>query len=502
MSKNPKKDLINGPVNIVRLVGEINGVKKTVYLFMDFHKDVESQTQCGDPNSSDVNKYFLDTFKREQTDMVYDFFLETWPTELSEKVIHGDNEKLWFRDNYIEEVVKLFKTYFDYDRRENRVIISQHLRNVRLHYLDIRDYNFDLRSTMRKIMKLVSHCLCKIYIDVSQINRLLDYLKEILGYVKFMVSILEESLSLSKNGIKKKPEHTESIILRKKTQLNDPDTPLIVNEDTRVKRKSRNRKADSKPSSKSTKRSKRSKSSKSSKSAQNPKKKVSREQMLNKIEGASDDDRLRVLFDITDKREYEKIMKYFVEKISNKYHHDNVKTVLIQELMEIVDLANQLDEYISSTIFDIKKYRRELDTSEGVLSYDPGSIPVYQYETSSRNLLNIIKRIFDNVDHIDNHTSILFVYLTDVYLLRRLLDKDYVTNAVVYTGATHSCNYVSKLVKHFDFKITHASYSKFHDMKKLNHEIKNTSWTALSDLLWPKTFLQCADISRFPKHFM
>ena len=48
---------INGPINVVRLEGEINKIKKVLYVFMDVHINIKSQTKCEDQMSDDVTAY-------------------------------------------------------------------------------------------------------------------------------------------------------------------------------------------------------------------------------------------------------------------------------------------------------------------------------------------------------------------------------------------------------------------------------------------------------------
>ena len=55
---------VSGPVNTVRLEGSINGVKKIIYLFMDFHADLHHQTECEDIRSLDIDKYLVQTFDK------------------------------------------------------------------------------------------------------------------------------------------------------------------------------------------------------------------------------------------------------------------------------------------------------------------------------------------------------------------------------------------------------------------------------------------------------
>ena len=44
-------------------------------------------------------------------------------------------------------------------------------------------------------------------------------------------------------------------------------------------------------------------------------------------------------------------------------------------------------------------------------------------------------------------------FLSDVYFLRRILDKNYIKNIVTYCGRYHAFNYIYFLVKYYDFKI-------------------------------------------------
>jgi len=97
----------------------------------------------------------------------------------------------------------------------------------------------------------------------------------------------------------------------------------------------------------------------------------------------------------------------------------------------------------------------------------------------------------------------LFGKITDCYLLRRLLDKDYITNAIIYTGAAHSLHYIQFLVKYFDFKITHAAYSTITNIEELNSELKTRvdKNDEIISLLIPPRLFQCSDLTDFPKEF-
>nr|URM62503.1 hypothetical protein [Mimivirus sp.] len=96
-----------------------------------------------------------------------------------------------------------------------------------------------------------------------------------------------------------------------------------------------------------------------------------------------------------------------------------------------------------------------------------------------------------------------FARLMDIYFLRRFLDKKYITNAIVYTGMFHSTTYIQILIKNFDFKITHVSYSSINNMKELNNRIKTTNLgeKEINEIFLQKMYTQCSDMTNFPDMF-
>ena len=119
--------LINGPVNVVRLEGEINGIKKLLYVFFDYHINLSEQTECESYDSKDIVTYLYKTFK--STNKPLDFFFEVKSTNI------GKQNILPFKNIYIRNIAKFYnKSKFNDSTKKN--IKS----NVRFHYLDIRDY--------------------------------------------------------------------------------------------------------------------------------------------------------------------------------------------------------------------------------------------------------------------------------------------------------------------------------------------------------------------------
>ena len=105
---------------------------------------------------------------------------------------------------------------------------------------------------------------------------------------------------------------------------------------------------------------------------------------------------------------------------------------------------------------------------------------------------------------------VLLSDIMDIYILRRFLDKDYVSNAVTYLGADHGVHLVYLLVKYFDFSITHMAkpekFSKKDSLSKLNQFILQSSnflsfYQAFSAIIGMERSIQCCDMRIFPQNF-
>ena len=150
-----------------------------------------------------------------------------------------------------------------------------------------------------------------------------------------------------------------------------------------------------------------------------------------------------------------------INKIKNKYIHPEIKN----KINKLIDNLFDYIEIIKNNIINIQKLS---DAEE-------------QY-------LEIIQ---------------LYAWLMDIYFLRRFLDKDYITNAIIYCGIGHSIRYIIFLIKSFDFKITHASYSS-KPLPLVNQIIKESSDEInLNDIskIFINNYIQCIDITSFPENF-
>lgn len=96
-------------------------------------------------------------------------------------------------------------------------------------------------------------------------------------------------------------------------------------------------------------------------------------------------------------------------------------------------------------------------------------------------------------------------WFMDIYFLRRFIDKDYVHNAISYTGSAHACRIIIFLLKNYNMDITHTVYSS-QSIDYINKYIKSKSIDIeknlgdVAELLNTENSIQCSDISGFPKH--
>ena len=360
-----KSTYVSGPINCIRLEGQVNSVKKVLYVFMDLHMDVNEQTECDDVLAPDIKTYLINLFGNiKNSEKTYDFFLETHPSHVFGHVSN-------YKDIYLNEVRKLFKKEFVMN---DTVSNAKDFPNLRLHYMDIRDY---------VVYKN----------DIFPLDQLCDY-------AYYLWKNTEEILEYQCNKLIDE--------LNKCKEINDKLYKLI-----------------SKPELSNSKK--------------------------NKL--------LVKNFDEYNAIDYESSAKYIVIKMLNKYKHDVIKdklNKLINEyLTNLYSLINESHKELEKTIkkckVDISNTRDKVfcNKSTGV-HYGMGLLNTKTF------LYNLYKE--SHSFYIQNQR--FFASLMDFYFLRRFLDKDYITNAIGYTGSYHSQNYIYYLVKYFDFKITHWSLFK------------------------------------------
>jgi len=181
---------------------------------------------------------------------------------------------------------------------------------------------------------------------------------------------------------------------------------------------------------------------------------------------------------------FEKI-HFFDEKYINKVtlHRDMKK-----DFEDLLDYYKKLQNFLE----DPKKISKNKYMNKVLHIYSDENIKkimnhIYQILVLD-NLKHIIEFIKDiiyrcdysvdkkSTDSLNRDTGYLFktninffCLLTDLYFIRRFLDKNYISNTILYTGLTHMSDITFILVKYFDFKITNIYYHSpnFDIMKKI-----------------------------------
>lgn len=156
-------------------------------------------------------------------------------------------------------------------------------------------------------------------------------------------------------------------------------------------------------------------------------------------------------------------------KLFFKWKHENVKEKIVPQMINTL---------------------KQLDDNCEILKYEVSNSPIVN---------NIIEKYFDNI--FVNQSMLI-----DYYLLRKILDRNEIKNAVVYTGAYHTIHCIAILVRDFNFKITHISSNnssmEIEDIHKILKEAESNK--ELRDI-FRKYFsngrYQCSDISSFPPNF-
>ncbi len=421
-------EFINGPINVARLEGIVDGVHKVIYIFFEIHKNVNVQTKCHDFSAIDIQKYLYDNLKNNDKNI--DVLVEIRKYDYN---IFSNTHDNYTKKQYIDEITDFFKTYFDYekkikDNKEQYITKSSKLSNkIRLHYLDIRDLLdfINYQNHYETIYELLNNIFVKNdHINsYSELQKTFDTIVILQQYNYFYINLIKNLLNDS---------------------FTIPDTQLIDNE------------------------------------------------LL--------------------KEAMSKLMK--MKQSSNKEY---IK-VLIQGLTYIINRLDDFNKFLDTIMDYFKKYMFDYYnkyynkfTDDKLKIIDLQHSSIYKYEKKYVKNFHMMNFLKENDKYF---FTILYSFslITDLYIINRFLTKDYITNAVIYSGALHSSQYVLLLVKYFKFNITHIFNSEIKDLNKLNDYFRKVKFADNKDkfydyiyesekILFPDEFRQCVDIGNFPKKF-
>jgi hypothetical protein len=382
---------VNGPYNIVRLEGKVGTVKKVIYIFFDYHAEVTEQTECLDIFSKDIQTFFAYKFyDLNKQNKMYDFFFEILHHPIDIKF----TEKR--KDKYIHEIYKFFVKLFQYDKEKNKVDVNNIFKNIRFHYIDIREY---YHYNIGEIFYNILHN----YESMPK-NDFISAIDVIIESIYFTIDLLSNYQNKS---------NYEKI----------------------------------------------------------------------KTKSVEEDD-----------------FKYFIYKIRNKYSNKNIQDVLNSYLD---DVENNLKKTVEK-IQEIKsKFVKLYDFYE---KHMDGKIVYikeynYAYHKIPREIYMEVDLLIFQIADVSNIILGNYTRITDIYSLRRFLDKKYITNTISYTGGNHSINMIEILTKKFGFKITNAFFNRYENIDKLNNKIHDLSNVEIKYILSPDYLQQCSSLEGFPDNF-
>ena len=387
MHNNTKYKFVNGPLNAVRLEGEIYGIKKVLYVFMDVHLNVQQQTHCSDFDSIEFVYYVIKMLKASNKNKIIDLFTETTASHLSYPDIP-------FRGRYIDEINKYLK--HEYKKKNSS------LNNVRAHYIDVRDY----------VKNIVNELIGNLYYLIKRNPYGAPMNKSEFDEIRKIIFDLNTIIKIIKNLM------------------------LCVTSNEKTN------------------------------------------------------------FDITKLTE-------IIKKISTKYNHHET----IASFIEIKKKIDDEFQIILQMTHDMYKLLDEYETivtknSHALFLYTQKFNKSYRYGINDQKYSEFLYKLNSIFDEFDNICIYTFASIVDIYFLRRFIDKDYITNGIIYTGASHSVYYIYHLVKYYNFKITHISDAKNKPLSELHTKIKNSSYDReLEGLFFPKTLIQCINVQDFPSGF-
>lgn len=380
---------ISGPINVIRMEGNINNINKVIHIFFDYHASLYLETECNNYENINIVNYLYNIFTK--TTKTIDFFMEIKNSSIKKEISP-------YKNIYITNIAKLYnRSKFDKSIKPN---IKE---NVRFHYIDIRDV---LEKNIYRYIDILIDTVHTIYTNKDIFSSNFSHILEACMH-------LTQELELFRDYLNNKT------ILKQ----NNKDKNTIL---------------------------------------------------------------------------------YFLDKITKKYKNNYViekinKSYINDIHLELVNCLNNIDE-LKKLILTKEKY---------VFRYYDEKVE-YQQTTDIYGMFNLYYNYteFDEfVYKIDSlggkiKRQILHIFgkLTDLFFIRRFLDKEYITNAITYTGSAHSINFIYLLVSLFDFKITHFSYSDINDLDKLN-KIAKEDINLLNYVLHPQKLIQCIDMTDFPQDF-
>ena len=200
----------------------------------------------------------------------------------------------------------------------------------------------------------------------------------------------------------------------------------------------------------------------------------------------------------------ENIVDVLFNKIITKYNNNENK-IKINKFFKVMcyERMNYLIEEIKKFISDCNKYQKIFDVK--LDKFEKKHINsnkelykqylVFELFYDTNEYKKIKNDVLITVAKIESQIRNIGFYIMDCYFLRRLLDKDYIKNSIVYTGNMHTSNYLHFLVKNYDYKIVEYGTINGISSNELEKLINKTdSWLDIDEYV--DNSKQCIKINK------
>ena len=174
-----------------------------------------------------------------------------------------------------------------------------------------------------------------------------------------------------------------------------------------------------------------------------------------------------------------------INKIKDKKRYKNYKIYKI-----ILEKYNNIINDIK--IIDIDKLKYQITDK-------------FNKHVKSNNITNhdFIFVIFKQIYKLNKNVEDYLSKIIDLYLIRRILDKEYIDISLIYTGYYHLGDIIHILINYFDFTITHSTFNK-KDLIDINKIVKKNDFDFIDFLLKNISVnlyvTQCSNFKIFPQN--
>ena len=185
-------------------------------------------------------------------------------------------------------------------------------------------------------------------------------------------------------------------------------------------------------------------------------------------------------------------------KLKSSYKNNDIKQLILKILNSNKIKFNKI---LKNVLKFLKLIKSKKVTENNLISKFNRKINSYGYDVNEFQQLKLlfIKSIDINILHVYSN-------ITDLYFLRRFLDKNYISNSIIYCGYNHLVHISYVLIYFFNFNITNISYAKV-DLKTLNNNFKSSK--NIDDFIkkyniniFPDNLIQCSSMKEFPDMFL